>query len=227
MNIFYLSNCPVAASKYLLDKHIVKMPLETVQLLSTAHRVLDGERKQIIRNGRKKTVFSLPSHLDDLFYSATHINHPSCVWTRSSVANYRWLYSYLVAMCEEYTSRYGKTFAFVKSGLVDALQMEPTNIVMGDFSAPLLAMPEHYKNNDAIEAYRQYYAGDKWRFAKWKHGDIPEWFVLNMQKTWHINTEERADVLNALLKKKTLPAHPEIIRVAMELTNEMDAKTIP
>jgi hypothetical protein len=43
MNIFYLDKDPIKAAEYSCDKHVVKMILESAQMLCTAHRVLDGE----------------------------------------------------------------------------------------------------------------------------------------------------------------------------------------
>lgn len=86
MNIFYLSNDPRQAAEWMVDRHVVKMILESAQLLCTAHRIIDGvEYQGSTATGRKARRWRLNDHRDLMFYSATHINHPSAVWCRSSV----------------------------------------------------------------------------------------------------------------------------------------------
>mgnify|MGYP001191264200 CR=1 FL=1 len=87
MNIFYLSSCPEKAAQYQYNKHVVKMILESAQLLCTAHNLLDGSDA-------------------DVPYKSTHKNHPSAVWARQSSANYSWLYFHMLALGEEYTKHY-------------------------------------------------------------------------------------------------------------------------
>ena len=79
MNIFYLSEDPNQAAKYMYNKHVVKMILESAQLLCTAHIISDGESA-------------------DVPYKATHKNHPSAIWARESVSNYIWLYDHMIAL---------------------------------------------------------------------------------------------------------------------------------
>lgn len=220
MNIFYLDSDAQQAARFLVDKHIVKMPLETVQLLSTAHRILDGTCKTVIHNGRKKKQYALPSPgLDSALYQATHVNHPSAVWSRQSTGNYDWLVSYLLAMCDEYTARYGKRFKFQESGLVDMLKNRPTNLNEGGFTPPPPAMPSQYISKDIIESYRRYYAGDKWRFAKWKTGNLPDWMLESMQEVWHDQSfGERKLCLDKINKKRTPPSDSRILSFARALT---------
>ena len=91
MNIFYLHNDPKICAEMHVDKHCVKMILEYAQLLSTAHRVLDGTLVNgYSKTGRKQKRYVLPDDRDSVLYSATHINHPSAVWVRKSDANYAW-----------------------------------------------------------------------------------------------------------------------------------------
>ena len=92
MNIFYLNKSFRQTAKDHCDKHVVKMILETAQLLSTAHRVLDGDEYADRVN----------------LYKATHKNHPSAVWVRSNKEAYDWTYMLLVQLCKEYTKRYNK-----------------------------------------------------------------------------------------------------------------------
>ena len=90
MNIFYLQREPEACAHDHCDKHVPKMILEYAQLMSTAHRELDGD------------------DCVDQLYKSTHKNHPSAIWTRSSDQHYMWLYELFCALSEEYQTRYGK-----------------------------------------------------------------------------------------------------------------------
>jgi hypothetical protein len=95
MNIFYLDHDPEQAAQYHCDKHVVKMILESAQLLSTAHRVLDGvvvQGKSVsgLRNVKR---WRLDNEFDSVYYSASHINHPSAVWVRASPYHYNWLHN--------------------------------------------------------------------------------------------------------------------------------------
>ena len=92
MNIFYFYDCPKLSAKAQPDKMLVKMPLETAQMLCTAHRVLDGD-----------TYADLTG-----LYKTAYKNHPCTIWARESIANYAWLYAHFHALNEEYEYRYGR-----------------------------------------------------------------------------------------------------------------------
>lgn len=182
MNIFYLSNDVRRCAQYHVDKHCVKMILEYAQLLSTAHRVLDGYPTVVISHaGRKTKKFLLTdSKLDSVVYSATHINHPSAVWVRQSKENYIWLCNMLVALCEEYTHRYGKTHKVERDGLCQVLLKNvPKNIKTAGFTEPTPAMPDEYKvPGNSIQSYYNYYNGAKTRMFTWKKREVPEWIKM-------------------------------------------------
>ena len=110
MNIFYLNEKADIAAKQHVDKHVVKMIIEYAQLMSTAHRMLDGKQwYDKTANGRRIARWEHPEREKDaVLYKASHINHPSAIWARDSCANYEWLYSLWMNLCEEYTHRYGK-----------------------------------------------------------------------------------------------------------------------
>ena len=109
MNIFYLDDDPIQCAKYHVDKHIVKMITEYCQLLSTAHRLLDGMLYYATsKNGRKIKRWSLPDDRENVLFKATHVNHPSNVWTRESLSNYMMLFKLYIACIAEYKYRYGK-----------------------------------------------------------------------------------------------------------------------
>jgi hypothetical protein len=189
MNIFFLDSDVTKCAQMHNDKHCVKMILEYSQLLSTAHRVLDGreeEGKKMVAGSfpvrwRKFKQWKLNDERDTILYSATHLNHPSAIWTRQSDSNYRWLHNLLVELCKEYTFRYGRVHKCESSGLVNALKQLPINISQLEFTEPTPAMPEEIKIiNDSVASYRNYYIKSKQHLANWSgkvnSRSIPEWF---------------------------------------------------
>jgi len=129
MNIFYLDEDPNLCATYHGDKHVVKMILETAQMMSTAHRVLDGTMVREEVNGRMLKRWNHPDQkLQELLYKATHVNHPSCQWIRASKQNYEWATKFLVALCVQYFDRYGKVHKADREGLIYELCELPNNI---------------------------------------------------------------------------------------------------
>ena len=182
MNIFYLHNDPVKCAEMHNDKHTIKMILEYCQLLSTAHRILDGTETQAkSKTGRNVKRWVLNNEMENIYYSATHISHPSAVWARQSAANYDWLVHLLMALCKEYTYRYGKTHKVESSGLYELLTYAPFNIRPGVFTEPTPAMPDDVKiPGDSIKSYRNYYINNKTHLANWKKRTTPEWYIANI-----------------------------------------------
>jgi hypothetical protein len=184
MNIFYLDRNPVQAARAHLDKHVVKMILEYAQLLSTAHRILDGTELSIIsESGRKKKVWQLPDHRDSVLYSATHTNHPSAIWARQTDTNYDYLYALFVATCDEYTHRYGKVH-LTDTKLRDVLHQIPKNIGRSKiWVPPTPAMPDECKViGDHLASYRKYYIDKKADMAMWTNREPPEWFINGVKE---------------------------------------------
>lgn len=160
MNIFYLDNDPVTCAQQHCDKHVVKMILESAQLLSNAHHMLDGE--QVIKP----------------IYKLTHKNHPSAIWVRQSKSHYLWLWCLLRELCKEYTFRYDKIHKVEREHLLNTLSDPPSNISdEGWLSDPTPAMPDEYKVESAVQSYRNYYKGAKKAFATWKIRQAPSWFL--------------------------------------------------
>ena len=179
MNIFYLDRNPQLCAEMHNNKHCVKMILEYAQLLSTAHRILDGTQSvRLSKSGRKQTYWSLPDERDSYLYSATHVNHPSAIWVRKSDQNYMYLAELLEMLCGEYTYRYEKTHKIEATGLMQNLKNNfPKNIPQGEFTEPTPAMPEHHKvAGDSIKSYHNYYIHDKQRMAVWKNRPTPSWY---------------------------------------------------
>lgn len=155
MNIFFLHLDPRTCAQYHLDKHVVKMILESCQLLCTAHWVHP--------NG----TYTPP-------YKITHKNHPSAIWTRASLSNYLWLCKLALELCSEYTFRYGKIHK-CQPIAEELLQHYPQIQDIG-FTTPALAMPDTYKCVDAVESYRAYYLFEKTKILTWKKRSPPPFY---------------------------------------------------
>jgi hypothetical protein len=156
------------------------MILEYAQLLSTAHRVLDGkETVELSDLGRKQKVYKLSDWRDKDLYKATHINHPSAKWVRHSKDNYEFLFQLWVNLLNEYTHRYSKVHK--SSRLLDLLSYTPFRINNTiEFSPPWRAMPDEYRisrcvDDYTVKSYRAYYIGQKSHMFKWKNRNTPTW----------------------------------------------------
>lgn len=132
------------------------MIVEYAQLLSTAHYILDGVQ---------------------VGYKPTHKNHPCAVWVRQSVRNYQWLYLLFMALCNEYTRRYGKVHKTAE--LLGPLSVCPVAAPLLPFTDPPQCMPDDCKGLDTVEAYKQYYRTHKRGMATWKT-DVPAWFNIEV-----------------------------------------------
>ena len=176
MNVFYLDRNVKKCAEMHCDKHTCKMIIEYAQLLSTAHRVLDGDMYlDKTANGRSIKRWRLDKN-EDVLYKASHINHPSAIWARQTNKNYLWLYQVWFALCKEYEHRYGREhLTFTK--LKNVIGFPPKNIAGGQFTLPPQAMPDHCKMDNPIDAYRNYYKVEKKNFAKWTNRPIPNWFL--------------------------------------------------
>lgn len=176
MNIFFVDSDPVVAAQSLVDKHVVKMILESAQLLSTAHRLLDGEEFEgKTKTGRKAKRWKLHDARENVIYSATHINHPSAVWCRQSVENYNWLVDHFFALMLEYNYRYNKQHKCYGE-LSYMLSSPPKNLQNYDWTEMPSCMADEYKiSTDPIENYRNYYIRGKSHIHKWTNREQPDW----------------------------------------------------
>lgn len=155
MNIFPLHDDPVLSAVSQCDRHIVKMPLETAQMLCT-----------------NLHLFGLEAP-----YKPTHKNHPCTVWARESLGNWEWLIAHGNALGEEYTKRYGKVH---KSHLVIKECAKFLVPLLGERTPFALAMDDKWKtNNDPIKSYRNFYSNKVFQdgsIPTWKHTPTPQWF---------------------------------------------------
>lgn len=153
MNIFILDKDIKQCAKYHCDQHVVKMILESVQLLCTA---------------LNKKGFVTP-------YKSTHMKHPSVLWVEESYDNFIWLRDLTVALNDEYKYRYNKQNDHKSMAVLPNIEQYAFPAI-GLTPFPQ-AMPDIYKvDGDAVAAYRQFYRGDKAKFAKWTKRAVPSWF---------------------------------------------------
>ena len=158
MNIFVLDTNPIIAAEMHCDKHIPKMVLELAQMLTTAHHA-HGVAKEGM-------------------YKQAHLNHPCTKWVRETAANYLWAYRHFHALASEYRIRFGKYHkSWAEHGVRLMRPPEPLLQKGGELTEFAQAMPDEYKCDDAVTAYRAYYINDKEYFAKWEKGrDEPDWW---------------------------------------------------
>jgi hypothetical protein len=213
MNIFALDKNPKIAVQYHADRHVVKMILETAQLLSTAHRFLDGTRMSVEGvTGKKKTRFVLPDERDAVLYRASFMKHPCAIWVRENAANYMWTLELFSNLLQEYTFRYNGNHH--KSGrLLQTLDKLPNKIpiVSDDITPFAMAMPDEYRVTDyvnernyqitnRIQSYRNYYKFGKKHLHSWRKRPVP-WFIKEDKQY--------------ATKNQDVPNHP-ILRTALE-----------
>lgn len=151
MNIFVLDKDPITAASYLCDKHIVSQVRETTMLLSTVSYKLG-------KPGPTKP---------------THKHHPVTKWIEKSKDNWNWALVHGFALVCEFAKRYRKEHMYYKFLIwLDKNGEHPNEKGLTSF---VQAMPDKYKCDDAIIAYRNYYLGEKMKFAKWKYTEEPFW----------------------------------------------------
>ncbi len=190
MNIFILSWIIEQCAQYHCDKHVVKMILETTQLLSTCWHVSD------------------PDSVPDNIYKMTHRHHPCSVWLRQCRENYVWLCHFGLALCKEYGYRYDKKPSDHKchSMLISLIQNVPPSLPSngGKITMPRLAMPNDYKCKDPVLSYRTYYVNDKQRMLVWRKRSPPPWVPTSLHH-FHYESEIKrySKILSKLNGRKT------------------------
>mgnify|MGYP000539243712 FL=1 len=155
MNIFFLDYDVKKCAQYHVDKHVVKMILETAQLLCGVHHLTPQVTPQVP-------------------YKLSHKNHPCSIWTRESLSNYLYLCELGLELGKEYTHRYGKRHKSID--VINWCIINKPNIPDIGFTTPAMAMPDEFKVDSVVESYRNYYIGAKISLASWKNREKPFWF---------------------------------------------------
>ena len=140
MNIFVLDANPKKCAEYHCDKHVVKMILETAQLLCGAHHMT-------------------MSTTDQIPYKLSHKNHPCAIWVRESLSNYLYLCELGLELCKEYTYRYGKRHK--SQDVIEWCVTNKVQICYKGLTAQPKAMPDECKTESVVESYRNYYMTSK------------------------------------------------------------------
>lgn len=156
VNIFFLDWDVKKNAEYHCDKHVVKMVLETAQLLCGVHHMTTPDTPNVP-------------------YKLSHKNHPCAIWARESLTNYLLLCELGLELCYEYTHRYERKHK--SQEVIEWCVTNLPNIPDVGFSSPPKAMPEEYKVDDVVESYRNYYLGAKKSFLSWKNREVPEWVL--------------------------------------------------
>lgn len=152
MNIFVLDYDPTRAAVSQCDKHVVKMVLETAQILCAIFE--PGEAP----------------------YRRTHYNHPCTIWSRESIQNFNWTVDHGKALAAEYTYRYGKRHKSQDVIEWCDLYQYRLNLPKIGLTPFALAMPEKYRSSNPVQSYRDYYIGEKMNIAQWnKSRTMPDW----------------------------------------------------
>jgi hypothetical protein len=204
MNIFILDEDPVQAAQLQCDKHVVKMVVESAQMLSTAHRLLDGqETRKPSKSGKTmRKYYDLYLGQDDLemetlLMANVHEKHPCTIWSMINTANYDWHWQHLNALCKEYTYRYAtekepykmhsveRINPTIGISLLGMLRTHPRNLPKSNQMTPFpLAMksnPECMFEGDPVRSYQAFYQTKQERFKMaWTKRSIPEWFNANL-----------------------------------------------
>ena len=191
MNIFALSECPRESAQEMLDKHVVKMPTETCQMLHTniLYMRFISECRYEPSLAELKIYHKM---INSRLMKPAMLNHPSTIWARKSLDNFNWLLAHGKALCEEFTFRYGKRHGSYDR-ILDVVDygklLRSHDFTYKELTPVTIAMDDHYRLspqentwNFVIESYRHYYLQGKWKFATWKNGRAPPWWPADHYK---------------------------------------------
>lgn len=161
MNIFYLHEDPVECAKFHCNSHVVKQILESAQLLSTAHRIIDGG--------------FISKDMDENIYKVSHQFHPSFIWVKSSRANYMYLFRLFEELLKEYTYRYSAQHSSKK--LLEYLKYPPMGMLEEEFTKFTQVVPEDCRSDNPVDAYRKYYKEYKQHLLEYRIREYPKWLL--------------------------------------------------
>ena len=157
MNLFFIDRCPIKSAQQLCDKHVVKMVLETAQMCSTALHEWDEALNST--------------------YKSAYKNHPMTVWVRENDANMAWAVLHGLSIGREYTYRYGKNHksTTVLENIAEYMFHDNFDEDYDLHTTPPQCMPDEFKCDDYVEAYRAYYRKDKAHILQWTGRPEPDW----------------------------------------------------
>ena len=161
MNIFVLDLDPAVAARMHCDKHVPKMCVEAAQMMASALRYHGATDEQ------------MPLTKSGTPYKGGYAHHPCTVWAGDSQENWMWLAHHAMQLCEEYYKRFNKMHACTEPiyHMIGLQKMIP-NTELTPFAQ---AMPDEYRDDDVVKAYRAYYHSKT--FAKWEKGTpAPDWW---------------------------------------------------
>ncbi|QJT71211.1 hypothetical protein GR11A_00174 [Vibrio phage vB_VcorM_GR11A] len=172
MNIFIISKCPERAAQMCCDQHIIKMPVESLQMASVAQHQVGTWTKV-------------------LYKPTAHVNHPCTIWVRSGTFNYEWLMRFVSACQEEYRYRFGdkprkvdEVYSAIKKYIDIDVERTPfvAAISKPDKIYELWTWSDAYDRGDVTitRAYREFYIQDKSRWARWTRREPPKWYVKGL-----------------------------------------------
>lgn len=162
VNIFILDENPFRAASHFHDKLVVKMILESAQMLSTTRRFYGDNRSCL--------------------YKTSFLNHPCTIWVRESLDNYIWLSKHFIGLCNEYTYRYNKIHR--SHNLLPIFGEVLENFESKGLTPFALAMPDKYKTDDTVQSYRNYYLGEKIKDKIWTNRsreELDSWLSASLK----------------------------------------------
>jgi len=170
MNIFYLSHKTSRCARWHCDKHVVKMILETTQLLYTAHWVLTNNLPEFSEAPCRK------GSEERGYLSIKNKKHPCAIWTRESLDNYVWLCQLGLALCDEYRFRFGKDKRHsCEKHILWLYEFPPPSLNPTGWTQPRMAMPDEYRDKNPLIAYRAYYRLGKKELLTYTRRHRPHW----------------------------------------------------
>lgn len=156
MNLFILDEDPTVAAQMNCDSHVCKIILEAFQMMSLAHLEHDSTKV-------------------GLWNARTHRNNHVSLWVRENISNYNWTSEHALALCAEYTLRYGKIHKC--EDMIRWCAENPPPLLRDTMSPFRQAVAEDCYNINPVTAYHNYYVRYKRSFARWKLGNTPGWFI--------------------------------------------------
>ena len=192
VNLFVVDRDPIKSAQDLCDKHVVKMPLETAQILSSAFP--KEEPFESLREVKPRRVL----------YRQTHLNHKICRWTRETEENFLWTVRHGIGLCVEFRVRYGHAHSSESVILWCMKNVHKLQFPSKGLTEFVQAISPDCYLDDPVEAYRKYYVLKKSHFAKWLKGrQPPQWWHEEKQR-YHdllVSEQNKQDVVKEQVRR--------------------------